>query len=144
MDRLSRPKVLEEAPNLKALNFFPFFLFYVYGCCLYACLCTMCIQWLWRPGEGVWSMGTGITGSYKLPCNCWESNVVPLVFQLVSDHLSSSREAMNLYYILNQTEPTEQKKHCSDFFMTVVLSLWVKTLAREEKGMSDDPFTEVI
>lgn len=51
---------------------------------------------------------------------------------------------MNLYYILNQTELREQKKHCSDSFMTVVLSLWVETLAGEEKGMSDDPFTEVI
>jgi hypothetical protein len=51
-------------------------------CMLYAYLhvymCIMCMQYTQRPGENVLSPGTGVTGSYKLPCRCWESNPGPL------------------------------------------------------------------
>lgn len=58
-------------------------------------MCTMCldmylVQW-WT--EGVRSFRTGVTGSFKLPCRCWELNLSPLQEQvfLPLHHLSSPK-----------------------------------------------------
>lgn len=31
--------------------------------CVSVCVCAWECRWLWRPGEGVWSTGAGVTGS---------------------------------------------------------------------------------
>lgn len=41
--------------------------------CMYS-LCTMCMQCLWRPGEGAGSPTTGV----ELSCRFWEQNLGPL------------------------------------------------------------------
>jgi hypothetical protein len=41
-------------------------LFVVYVCLLGMYVCTF--------AQGVWSLGTGVTDSFKLPCGCWDPN----------------------------------------------------------------------
>lgn len=43
--------------------------------CMHVCLCTACMQCLWRRGKSLRFSGTGVSGSCKLPCACWESNL---------------------------------------------------------------------
>jgi hypothetical protein len=54
-------------------------LFYVCVFCLHVCLCTMCMQGLWRPEKGAGSCGTGVTDGCELPYGCWELNSVPVM-----------------------------------------------------------------
>lgn len=38
----------------------------------------------WRPEQGTWSPGTGVTNGWKSPCECWELNSDPLEEQTVA------------------------------------------------------------
>lgn len=60
---------------------FSFFLkHYVYACfdCMYVCIPHACSF-----HRGQMNMSTGVTNSCKLPCECWELNLSPLVEQPV-------------------------------------------------------------
>lgn len=35
-------------------------------------MCTMCMQFHWKPEEGVGSPETGITYNCEVPCRCWD------------------------------------------------------------------------
>lgn len=37
-----------------------------------ACLYTMCMHGLWGSEEDMVSPGSGVTGSYLLPCESWD------------------------------------------------------------------------
>lgn len=54
--------------------FFFFFKFYFYfmrmGACLQVCLCATCMQYLWRPQEGIKYPGTGVTVGCESPTGC--------------------------------------------------------------------------
>jgi hypothetical protein len=47
------------------------------------CLCSVCMQGLWRLIEGVGFHGIGVADSCELPCGCWELNLGPLEEQPV-------------------------------------------------------------
>lgn len=67
---------------------FPYFFFFFMcvNVCLQACLCTMSVQYPWKPKVGARFPGTGTIDRCKLPCGCWESNLRPLE---TPSHLSS-------------------------------------------------------
>lgn len=59
--------------------------FCIFTCvfCLQVCMCTTCVQYLWRPEVGVQVSATGVTGGCELPCGCWELSTDPLQDQPV-------------------------------------------------------------
>lgn len=63
---------------LFCLGFVFFFKFYFYfmlmGACLQVCLCATCMQYLWRPQEGIRYPGTL---GCESPIGCWERNPDP-------------------------------------------------------------------
>ena len=54
------------------IDCFPSFLIFlcVWLFCLHVCMCTTCMQCLWRPEEGSRFPGTGITSGCEPPCGC--------------------------------------------------------------------------
>lgn len=44
---------------------------------LHACLCTLCVQFLWQPEEDVVFSGIGSSNACEFPCECWEWNLSP-------------------------------------------------------------------
>lgn len=36
----------------------------VFLACIYVCMCVMCVQYSWRPEEGVGSLGRGVVNSF--------------------------------------------------------------------------------
>lgn len=78
-------------------------LFYVYGCCLYICLCTLYVQYLWRKGEIIGSSGAGGIELWAalsvLRIKCRSSGGFCFVF--TSAVLINQRKKKNIYiYIL--------------------------------------------
>lgn len=59
------------------------FILYVWVCCLHECLCTMYMQCLRWPEEGIGCTATGVTDDYDLPYGCWELNPHALEEQTV-------------------------------------------------------------
>lgn len=57
-------------------------LFVVYVCLLGMYVCTF--------AQGVWSLGTGVTDSFKLPCGCWDPNSSVLEDKTVLNHWAVS------------------------------------------------------
>lgn len=48
-----------------------------YSVCLYVCVCNTCVQWLWKPEEGVGCSGTRVTDDCESLYGCWELNPIP-------------------------------------------------------------------
>lgn len=44
--------------------------------CLHVCLCNLCMQYPWSPGEGVRDPGTEVSNGCYPPRACWEPNPV--------------------------------------------------------------------
>lgn len=44
---------------------------------LRVCLCTTPVSGAVREEEGIMSPGSGVTHGYKLPFECWETNLSP-------------------------------------------------------------------
>ena len=78
--------------------------------CLHVCLC-----------EGVWSPGTGITGSCELPHGCWKLNWGPLEEQPVT---LTTEPSLQLWFSL--TKATLFQNRCPG--RKTLLSEWVNML----------------
>jgi hypothetical protein len=69
-----KPKALHmlgTCSTSSALRFLFEMLFLSLSVCLHECMCATCMQYLWRPDEGLCSPGAGVTDGYKLSCGCW-------------------------------------------------------------------------
>ena len=70
-----------------ALNLWVISPAHVWVFCLFVCnVCHRYAWLLWRSEEGVGSLGTGVKGSYKMPCGYWELNPSPLRASSVLNH----------------------------------------------------------
>jgi hypothetical protein len=67
--------------------------FYVYNC-FPLCLCTMCVQCLWKRGEVLDSLGTGVADNCELLCGYWEQS--PLEEQPVLLNAKSSLHPLKI------------------------------------------------